>query len=105
MVRVPAFERPFKEPVTVAVDFDVTLEVFTGKVAEVFPARMMTEVGTVAELELLARVTVRPPSGAAPLILTVPMALAPPFTEVGLMVTAVRTGALTFRVPVTLDVP
>jgi hypothetical protein len=52
-------------------------------VAVELPAGTVTEVPTVAEAELLDRVTLMPPVGAAPVKVTVPVEDVPPVTLVG----------------------
>lgn len=74
--------------------------VVTVKVAVVAPAATVTVVGGFADGPLEAKPTVRPPVGAGPLIVTVPVEEAPPRTEVGLTDTAVAIGALTVSVAV-----
>jgi len=75
-------------------------------VALVAPAGTETVAGTVAaEVLLDVRFTVRPPVGAALLIVTVPVELVPPVTVVGLTDTPVTVGAVTVRVAVLFDVP
>jgi hypothetical protein len=58
--------------------------VVTVKVAVLLPAATVTEGGTTAAGELLDSVTGMPPAGAAETRVTVPVALAPPLTLVGL---------------------
>jgi len=63
---------------------DAGRTVDTGNVALVAPAGTVMLPGTEAILaELLERVTLRPPVGAGPLSVTVPVDVAPPFTLVG----------------------
>lgn len=57
--------------------------VVTVKVAVVFPAFTVTEVGTVADELLLDSVMMTPPVGAAELRVSVPVEELPPATEVG----------------------
>jgi hypothetical protein len=87
----------------VAVVVAATVLVVTVKVAEVVPARMRTEAGTVAPAMLLDSPTAVPPDGAVPFRVTVPVELAtPPITVVGLRLTdctAVARG-LTVKVAV-----
>jgi hypothetical protein len=61
--------------VMTAVVDDGTLEVDTGMVAVVWPAGMVTDVGTVAAELLLARFTNTPAEGAGCANVTVPVAL------------------------------
>ncbi len=73
------------------------------KRALVAPAGMVILLGTLARLELLRNCTTAPPAGAGPLRVTVPVAVLPPQTEVGLIVSdwSVTLGAgLTVRVAV-----
>jgi len=73
------------------------------KRALVAPAGTVTVLGTLARLELLRNCTTTPPAGAGPLRVTVPVAVLPPQTEVGLIVSdwSVTLGAgLTVRVAV-----
>jgi hypothetical protein len=62
----------------------VTALVETLKVALLLPAATVTEAGTVAEALSLASVTDKPPDGAAPFKVTVPMADVPAMTLEGL---------------------
>jgi hypothetical protein len=62
----------------------VTAVVETVNVAEVAPAAILTEAGTVAaDVFELVRVTTAPPDGAADESVTVPVLDKPPTTEVG----------------------
>ena len=73
------------------------------KRALVAPAGMVILLGTLARLELLRNCTTAPPAGAGPLRVTVPVAVLPPQTEVGLIVSdwSVTLGeGLTVRVAV-----
>jgi hypothetical protein len=88
-----------------AVVFEATFVVLTENVPELFPARIVTELGTGAEVELLDKLIERPLAGATPLILTVAVDAAPPLTEVGLRVIDTMTGAVMLSVPETLFVP
>jgi hypothetical protein len=74
-------------------------------VVEVIPAGMVTLDGTVAEVELLDRKIASPVEGAAELIVTVPVALAPPATELGLRLSPDTLGGLTVRVDLAYAVP
>jgi hypothetical protein len=63
----------------------------TVNVAEVAPAAIVTEAGTVAAAVLLLVSAMRaPPAGAAEPSLTVPVLLAPPATVIGFNVTELR---------------
>jgi len=80
----------------VATDRPVTV-----KVPEVAPAAIVIVAGTVATLVLLdASVTVSPPVGAAPLIVTVPVDVVEDAIEVGLSASALTVGAVTVNVAV-----
>ena len=61
-----------------------TVPVVTVKVAVVLPPATVIEAGTVAEALSLDRVTERPPVGAAPFNVTVPVEEVPPVTLGGL---------------------
>jgi hypothetical protein len=85
--------------VMLAVVVAETASVVTVKVAEVFPAVTVTFAGTVAAAVLpLASDTEIPPVGAAPLRVTVPVALFPPTTLVGFSVTLDTDGGFMVRV-------
>jgi hypothetical protein len=66
---------PLKVPLRVSAVVYATDCVVIVKVAEVLPAGMITEAGTVADASLLDRAIVMPPVGAAALRLAVPIAL------------------------------
>ena len=73
------------------------------KRALVAPAGTVTVLDTLARLELLRNCTTAPPAGAGPLRVTVPVAVLPPHTVVGLIVSdwSVTLGeGLTVRVAV-----
>ena len=73
------------------------------KRALVVPAGMVMLLDTLARLELLRNCTTTPPAGAGPLRVTVPVAVLPPHTVVGLIVSdwSVTLGeGLTVRVAV-----
>ncbi len=85
-------------PVTVAtIDAPVTL-VLTVKVAEVFPAGMETDAGTVAAELLLLSLTTIPPFEAGPLKVAVPVDEAPPVSESGLRLIESNPGGITVSV-------
>jgi hypothetical protein len=70
-------------------------------VALVLPAGIVTlDDSCAAVVLLLCNVTVAPPVGAAPFNVTVPVALLPPTTELGLRLIDDRVAALTIRVVV-----
>ena len=56
----------------------------TAKVASVVPAAKIAVAGTEAQGELLLSWTIKPPTGAGLPILTIPVAVVPPVTVVGL---------------------
>jgi hypothetical protein len=92
-VSVPCCEPP-RVPVTFTVVVELTPPVVTVKLAEVCPAGIVTEAGTVAsDVSELLRLTVMPPAGAGPLIVAVPVELLPPSTELGEKVMLVTVGA------------
>lgn len=64
------------------------------------PAATVTVAGTVALAVLEVKVTAVPPVGAIPLKVTVPVEVAPPWTDVGFNETAVRTAGLIVSVAV-----
>jgi hypothetical protein len=66
----------------------VTWAVVMVKVPVVAPAAIVTLLGTYAGSPAVHRSTEKPPAGAAAVSVTVPVALVPPATEVGLTVTA-----------------
>jgi hypothetical protein len=82
-----------------------TAEVATANVAEVAPAGIVTDAGTVAEAELDVSRTTAPPVGAGPPRVAVPCALVPPVTELGDTVTPVSGAGSTVRVAVLLVPP
>jgi len=100
MVRVAVLATELQVAVIVEVVVEATAVVFTVKVAVVEPAATVTEAGRVADAKLLLRVTVRPPDGAALVIVTVPVEGFPPTTEVGLRVTEDVVGAVTVKTAV-----
>lgn len=70
-------DMPFAEAVTVAVEEEAIVPAVAEKLAEFAPAATVTEGGTVSTAEFEARVTTRPPNGAALLRVTVQL-VAPP---------------------------
>ena len=82
-VKVVERVTPANTAETVAVVDWLTASVFTVKVAEVCPARTVTEAGTVTETVLDVNVTIDPLAGAGAARVIVPVALLPPITEVG----------------------
>ena len=80
-----------------------TARVVTVNVAVVEPAATVTEAGTVAAAVVLElRLTVRPPVGATELIVTVPVEVPAPVTDVGFNESAVTVGAVIARLAVVL---
>jgi hypothetical protein len=78
-----------------------TARVVILKVAVLFPAATVTEVGTVADVvSLLDSNTVMPPAGAVPDKVIVPCEVVPPVTEVGLKLKEINFGGLTVSVAV-----
>jgi hypothetical protein len=65
-----------------------TADVETSNVAVVAFRGTITVAGTPADVESDARATVKPPSGAGPVNVTVPVAVLPPVTLVGDTATA-----------------
>jgi len=101
VVRVTA---PLVAEMVTGVVADTTL-VDAVKAAEVAPAGTVTDAGTVAAVVLeLVSVTTKPPAGAAPVSVTVPVDAAPPVSEAGFIETADNAAAaavgLTVRVVV-----
>jgi hypothetical protein len=96
--RVALADWPFAEAAIVEVSGTSVSWVVTVKVPVVEPAATVTVAGTVAFVPVAVRLTVRPPVGAGPLIVTVPVEVRPPMTAVGLRATAVTTGGLTVSV-------
>jgi len=93
---------PYVPEITTEVLLDTTLVVIV-KVAELLPAGMFTDGGTcAAEILLLCSVTNAPPPGAAPVRVTVPVALFPPTTELGLLVREDKDAVFTVRVALRL---
>lgn len=90
---------PFRLALMVAVAFALTATVGTVKVPVVAPAAIVAVEGVAAAL-LDAIVTVRPPTGAALLIVMEPFEVLPPTRVVGLSDRAVTVGPLTVRVAV-----
>lgn len=75
------------------------------KAEEIAPAAMVTEAGTVALVELEARVTATPPIGAGPFRVIVPVDEPPPVTKVGERVSEVSVAAVMLRVAEADEVP
>lgn len=79
----------------------VTAVVVTVKVAEVAPAGIVTETGTVAPLMLEVKVTVMPPAGAGAFRVAVPVEEVPPTTLAGESVMLESASGVSTRVLVT----
>lgn len=94
------FVTPARFALIVADDFDVTLAVLTLNVEVVFPAAIVTLDGTVADDRLLESETDNPPEGAGDEIVTVPVEVLPPVTEVGVKESDFRAGEFTTTVAV-----
>lgn len=75
------------------------------KVPDILPLGIVAVVGTDADPESLARLTLMPPGGAYPLSETVPVDVNPPVTVVGLTDTLTSTGGVTVKVVVLVTVP
>jgi len=73
------------------------VEVLTVNVAEVLPAGIVTEAGIDAAERLLERAIFKPPAGAGPLKVTVPVDDLPPTTLVGFSDKPIRVGGLRVR--------
>jgi hypothetical protein len=82
-----AVEVPLRVAVMVALTLVATATVVTVKVAVLEPDATVTLLGTVAEAELLLRATDFPPEGALVEMVTVPVEVVPPLTDVGESVT------------------
>lgn len=91
---------PFSVAVMVAVAAELTPPVVTVKLAVFDPAATVTFAGTVAAALLLERLTTTPPVGAVLRIVTVPVEVLPPTTDVGRSVRPVTGGALMVNVAV-----
>jgi len=77
---------------------EATVVVDAENVTDVVPAGTVTELGTVVLGSLEVKETDRPPAGALPLRVTVPVELEPPVTVVGFKVSPVKLGAFTVKV-------
>lgn len=78
----------------------LTARVFTVKLADDWPAAIVTVGGTTTVGLLLARDTINPPGPAAPVRLTVPVEFVPPGTVAGLNETDARIDAVIDNVAV-----
>ena len=91
-VSIAVLFTPLKVAVTVTLTLDATLNVVIEKFAVDEPAGTRTVSGTVtAAVLLLARMTCKPPVGAAALKVTVPVEVVPPVTEDGFTLTDERS--------------
>jgi len=79
----------------------LTGSVETANVAFELPAGMVNDFGTVAALLFEASFTAKPPDGATPLRVRVPVDVAPPPTLFGLSVRPLRVGAFIVSVALT----
>src|SRR5471030_107954 len=79
--------------------------VVTAKVAEDFPAATVTDAGTLAAVDAVATLMTRPPVGAAPLRVTVPVADLLPRTAEGETDTDRIAGGFSVKVAVREIVP
>ena len=86
---------PFTVAVSVAETAVLTALVVTVNVADVCPAATVTVPGTLADELLDASPTTKPPVGAGPLRVTVPVEEDPPTTEAGFTVTDATEGDVT----------
>ena len=98
MVRLPTWLVPFNDPVMVTGVALATPVVPIVKVAVVAPPNTVTGPETVAFELLEVNVTDVPPTGAAPLSVTVPVADAPDITDAGAIETDVRAAGFTVKV-------
>ncbi len=102
-VNVALTEVPRTEMVAAVVTATGTVVIV--KVAELAPAATVTDADVAAQPLLEASCTVRPPVGAAPLSVTVPVEEVPPTTEVGDTVRLVGVGGMTVRAAVAVELP
>ena len=79
---------------------DVTFTVLIVPLPDVLPAATVMEPVVVIDVLLDLNVITRPPLGAAEVRVTVPVAVALPFTDVGDTVRDLRDGAVIVRVAV-----
>jgi len=97
IVKLADFEPEPDVAVIATVALVPTPVVVIGKLALVLPARITTEVGTVAAELLLFKEMTIPSDGAAKLRVTVPKEPFPPRTDDGLRVNPVTDGGLTVK--------
>jgi len=98
MVNIAVLVTPPALAEIVAEVFDFTEFVLTEKVADVLPAAIVTEAGTVTSVRLLESATAKPLEGAADVSVTVPTLALPCTTVVGLNVNDLSLGALIVKV-------
>ena len=82
-----------------------TVWLATANVAEVAPAAIVTDAGTVAAAEFEPSSTLAPPAGAGPPSVAVPCAPVPPMTEAGETETPVSGAGSTVSVAVLVAPP
>ena len=104
-VKVAVRETVPRVAVTVALVWVDTAVVATENGAEVAPAGIVSEIGTVTEVLLLVKVTTDPPVGAGPFSVAVPVDDAPPMTVVGFRVSERSVGGTMVKVAVSVTVP
>jgi len=105
-VKVAVFGTLLNVPVITEVDELDTPNVVMVNVADVAPAAIVTLAGTVATVVVPeVSVTTKPPAGAGPVIVAVPVEGLPPTTDVGDKLTELMAGGLTVSVVFTLAVP
>ena len=75
----------------------MTAVVVTENVADVCPAKIVTDVGTVPFAELVAKPITAPPDGAAPVKVTVPVTEVPPLTTVEVNVKPASAAGVTVK--------
>ena len=97
IVRVAFADWPFADAPIVLDVFELTATVEMLKVTELEPAGTVTLTGTVAAEPLALNATARPPVGAFPLSVTVPVEGVPPTTELGDNETPVTFSGLIVR--------
>ncbi len=95
--KLPGLDVPFAIPLMVAVVSTPTATVVMLNVADVAPAAIVTDAGTVTEALFDASVILSPPVGAGLEIVTVPTDPLPPSTVVGSTVKLATVGALIVR--------
>ena len=100
IVKVADFVVPLSLPDIVTLFVDDTVVVAIVNAALVVPLRTVTLAGSDADELLSDKVTTKPPEGAAPVNVTVPVEEVPPFTLVGLTDIEEIAGGLTVKVAV-----